>query len=321
MTAEQLPGTPHQPQVPHDPQLTLAGVSRDGQRLLLVSRTGAEYVLPVDARLTAALRGDTSRLGQLEITMDSTLRPRDIQSRIRAGETPETVAKAASTTVERIMPYAAPVLAEREHITQRAQRSSLRRTGTTTRTLGDAVGAHLRGLDVDPEQVAWDAWRREDGRWTLVAKFAVASRGDQPGRKGTGTFTFDAPGNFVVVEDDHAQWLVGDAPAPVEAAPAPTSPADARRGLSAVPAAPSSDDTWEQPVEAFLDTTAPSDPDVERAEHEHAAESADAQALDDDRQAPPADDESRPRRAVRKKGGRASVPTWDEIMFGGGKQD
>ena len=34
--------------------------------------------------------------------MDSTLRPRDIQARIRAGETPETVAQVAGTSVVRL---------------------------------------------------------------------------------------------------------------------------------------------------------------------------------------------------------------------------
>ena len=57
----------------------------------------------------------------------SLLRPRDIQARIRAGETPEAVAEAAQTTVEKVMPYAAPVLAEREHVAQRALRASIRR--------------------------------------------------------------------------------------------------------------------------------------------------------------------------------------------------
>ena len=51
--------------------------------------------------------------------MDSALRPRDIQARIRAGETPEAVAEAAQTTVDKIMTYAGPVLAEREHVAER----------------------------------------------------------------------------------------------------------------------------------------------------------------------------------------------------------
>ena len=133
--------------------LTLAGLSEDGNRLLLVSDAGVEFTVDVDARLRAAMRGDHARLGQLEIQMDSVLRPRDIQARIRAGETPETVATAAQTSVDKIMPYAAPVLAEREHVAQRAQRASIRRQGAgpgagsathASRTLGDAVGAHLR---------------------------------------------------------------------------------------------------------------------------------------------------------------------------------
>ena len=59
--------------------------------------------------------------------MESTLRPRDIQARIRAGETPESVAQVAGTSVDKVMPYAAPVLAERAHVAQRAQRASIRR--------------------------------------------------------------------------------------------------------------------------------------------------------------------------------------------------
>ena len=75
--------------------------------------------------------------------MDSSLRPRDIQARIRAGESPEAVAQAAQTSIEKIMVYAGPVLAEREHIADRAQRSTVRRTTGESaggaRTLGDAV--------------------------------------------------------------------------------------------------------------------------------------------------------------------------------------
>ena len=86
--------------------------------------------------------------------MDSTLRPRDIQARIRSGETPESVAQVAGTSVDKVMPYATPVLAERAHVAQRAQRASIRRrpaeSGAGARTLGDAVGSHLRGAQRRP---------------------------------------------------------------------------------------------------------------------------------------------------------------------------
>jgi hypothetical protein len=305
--------------------LTLAGLSDDGKRLLLVSDKGVEFTLDVDERLRAALRGDHARLGQLEIKMDSALRPRDIQARIRAGETPEAVAQAAQTTVEAIMPFAAPVMAERQHVAGRAQRSSVRRTsqgGGGARTLGDAVAAHLRGLNVDPDTVDWDSARREDGRWTITGAYAAA------GRTGIARFTFDAPGNYAVADNDDATWLLGDAVAPAAAAPAVSddiSRARARRvaasgageeqlplGDDAISLVTDDDPGLgsEQPVEAFLEE----EPDDQ--EPEPAAEKEQGATEEPDEEPEPVRDEPPARRPAKKRG-RASVPSWDEIMFGG----
>ena len=312
--------------------LTLAGLSGDGKRLLLVSDKGVEFTLDVDERLRAALRGDHTRLGQLEIKMDSVLRPRDIQARIRSGETPEAVAQAAQTSLDAIMPFAAPVLAERQHVAQRAQRSSVRRTGQAggARTLGDAVGAHLRGRNVDPETVDWDSARREDGKWTLTAEFSAGSR------SGVAKFVFDAPGNYVVVDNEDATWLVGDTVAPATATPEPVgddiSRARARRAASAgEEQLPLGDDAIslvtdgpdslgsEQPVEAFLDDEPASGDalseleDAEQASTESAEQPVEAVDTTDTHE--PADE---PAPKPAKKRGRSSVPSWDEIMFGGG---
>ena len=117
------------------------------------------------------------------------------------------MAQAAQTSVDKIMAFAAPVLAERQHVAQRAQRSSVRRSEGSAphgaRTLGDAVTTHLRSLNVDPDGVEWDAWRREDGRWSLIAGFTAADR------TGTAELTFDAPGNYVTLDNDDARWLLG----------------------------------------------------------------------------------------------------------------
>lgn len=337
--------------------LTLAGVSEDGRRLLLVSDAGVEFTLDLDSRLRAALRGETARLGQLEIEMDSALRPRDIQARIRAGESPEAVAQAAQTSVDRIMAYAGPVLAERQHIADRAQRSSVRRrageAGAAGRTLGEAVTAQLRAHNIDPESVEWDSWRREDGRWVLTGEFTAIKR------NGTARFTFDAPGNYVSLDNDDARWLVGESVSSSEGGDSPPTKASApssrddlsqarQRRLSAVPEdeLPLGDDAIElvsdhvdelptgSPVEAFLDDEPGAD------ETEVSEEAADAAALDDepsdvepDATEPevsepdpepvhdPADHEPATRRPVKKSRGRASVPSWDEIMFGGGKPE
>ena len=66
--------------------LRLVGLSHDGSRLVVEGSDGQTYGLPLDERVHAALRGDRARLGQLQINIDSEIRPREIQARIRAGE-------------------------------------------------------------------------------------------------------------------------------------------------------------------------------------------------------------------------------------------
>jgi hypothetical protein len=350
--------------------LTLTGVSDDGKRLLLVSPAGVEFTVDLDPRLRAAVRGEQPRQhqrpGHLEMKMDSTLRPRDIQARIRAGESPEAVAEAAQTTVDRIMAFAAPVMAERAHVADRAQRSSVRRRAGDpgsvggARTLGEAVTGHLRAENIDPDIVEWDAWRREDGRWTLTGEYAATRR------SGSAAFTYDGPGNYVTAENDDARWLIGESlpvaqsdevrddlrrarerrltpvgedelplgddaielvsePAPAPEQPAAVEPASARSRPTP------GDDRFgaDQPLEAFLDVEPPPP-----AEAELRGDAADAAALDLGPDAAPAaeagsepgpepetEEQPAPRRPVRKSRGRASVPSWDEIMFGGGKND
>jgi Protein of unknown function (DUF3071) len=340
--------------------LTLTGLSEDGRTLLLLSDEGVEFTADVDARLRAALtarqRGDQPRHGQLEMQMNSTLRPRDIQARIRAGETPETVAQVAGMSVDQVMPYAAPVLAERAHVAQRAQRASIRRPpgdGHVTasgRTLGEAVGSHLRGRNVDPESVAWDAWRREDGRWTLTGAYAAS------GRLGAAHFSFDAPGNYVVADDEEAHWLLGEVPDDLEEAGAGGSTSSSgsrddlstarRRRLSAVPPddLPLGEDAIElvsepaksarrrldenaalgaeQPVEAYLDR-----PGAESSAESPADEAGDQVAgepvveEESEHESEQAPNQAPTRKPVKKTRGRASVPSWDEIMFGGGTDE
>ena len=89
----------------------LVGLSPDGKSLIVVTESGEELIIEADERLRAAVMGDRPRLGQLEIEMESSLTPRDIQARIRAGETLEDVAGVAGIPKDRVERFAAPVLA------------------------------------------------------------------------------------------------------------------------------------------------------------------------------------------------------------------
>src|ERR687896_492699 len=112
--------------------LRLVGLSDDGSALVLVAEgtepgdEGERFELPVDDRLRAAARGDTRRLGQIDVDLGTSVPPRVIQARIRAGETPEQVAEAAGIRVERIMRFAHPVLQERERVAEQAREARVR---------------------------------------------------------------------------------------------------------------------------------------------------------------------------------------------------
>jgi Protein of unknown function (DUF3071) len=216
----------------------LVGLSQDGKQLILaMAETGEEFAIPVDDRLRAALRGDRARLGQLEIQMESALRPRDIQARIRAGESPEAVAAVAQMPMERVMAFAGPVLAERDHIASLAQRASVRRRGgadAPTRNLGAWVTERLRTRQVDPASAEWDAWRRDDGRWAVRVSYFVESLDDVEKKdEKIAMFAYDAPGRYAVPDDDEARWLVGEQ-AQVLAPPVQPTPQPGERRLSAV---------------------------------------------------------------------------------------
>ena len=214
----------------------LVGLSQDGKQLILaMAETGEEFAVPVDDRLRAALRGDRARLGQLEIQMESALRPRDIQARIRAGESPEAVAAIAQMPMERVMAFAGPVLAERDHIASLAQRASVRRRGggdAPTRNLGAWVTDRLRTRHVDPASAEWDAWRREDGRWAVRVSYFVESE-DEAEKKDEkiAMFAYDAPGRYAVPDDDEARWLVGEQ---AQVMATPVQPQPGERRLAAV---------------------------------------------------------------------------------------
>lgn len=182
--------------------------------------------------------------------MDSALRPRDIQARIRAGESPEDVAAAAGVPVERIDAFAAPVMAERDHVSGLARTHPVRRRGETTshRTLRNAVADALatRGLDVD--DLVWDAWKLEDRRWQVLARFA-ADGVDHEAR-----FVFDQVGRFSMAVDDEARALIGDENRDTLALVEATRP-------DAAPALPN-DDATEQEADTQGDVDVPEESPV-----------------------------------------------------------
>ncbi|MFI1421370.1 septation protein SepH [Streptomyces sp. NPDC020731] len=187
------------------PELRVVAVSNDGTRLVLKAADSTEYTLPIDERLRAAVRGDRPRLGQIEIEVESHLRPRDIQARIRAGATAEEVAQMAGIPVDRVRRFEGPVLAERAFMAERARKTPVRRPGENSGPpLGEAVQERLLLRGADKDTVQWDSWRRDDGTWEVLLVYLVA------GEPHSASWTYDPPRRLVQAVDDEARSLIGE---------------------------------------------------------------------------------------------------------------
>lgn len=192
-------------------ELGLTGLSEDGRFLIARDSASDEtFHIRADHRLTS-LVGKSSRsgatAGQLEIKMESSLNPREIQTRIRRGETPQSVADSAGVPVDQILGFAGPVLAEREYMCEQARKTTIRRkhVGGAGVLLGVLVNENIAADGGVPESASWDAWRREDGRWTVT----VSPDGSEPA-----SFLFDVKSRYVVPADEFAHGLVGDVALP-----------------------------------------------------------------------------------------------------------
>ena len=324
--------------------------------------------------------------------MASALTPREIQARIRSGESLADVAEVAGLPPERVERFAAPVIAEREYVAGQALAASVRRRGETSghRNLRTTVTERLvgRGIEVDDDLV-WDAYRVEDNRWAVTATY----RSGQTER--VALFLYDSRGRFSVAGNDDARSVLaeenatedaedveptldlGDELAIVRAVLSdPAAPADVRSeagelaaaaerdrsealedtvvvglaeesavpypGLSDASAVPESASRrgpgWEPAIvvnypvepsqveppdewgEELTGTDEPGAPDATveldgRQDEAEALEDEHGSAADPDQTAEP--DQTAPKRTGRK---RASVPSWDEIMFGAPKR-
>ncbi|MCB0910221.1 MAG: DUF3071 domain-containing protein [Propionibacteriaceae bacterium] len=141
----------------------------------------------------------------LEIDMDSALSPREIQARVRAGQSLEEVARAAGMDTDWVEPFAAPVIAEREFIAGQAQGHPVRRGSETIahRTLGEVVTDRLASRRVALDTVLWDAWKLEGRRWAVRVDY------DSGKAHRDALFTYDAGSRFSVAENEDARWLLG----------------------------------------------------------------------------------------------------------------
>lgn len=192
--------------------LRVVGLHEDGKSIVCEDPArGERFLLPADERLRAAARGDLTRLGQIEIETESQMRPREIQARVRAGESVEQLAEAAGIPVGRVERFAYPVLLERSRTAELAQQAHpVREDGPDVRTLGEVVAYAFGVRGQDYSRAEWDSWRGDDGKWVIALRWH-AGRSDNSAHW---SFAPGAHGGTVTALDEHAEDLLDPHRAP-----------------------------------------------------------------------------------------------------------
>ncbi|WP_394614096.1 septation protein SepH [Lentzea sp. JNUCC 0626] len=302
--------------------LRVIGLDEDGKSVILEDpeNRGERFTLPADERLRAALRGDLARLGQMQIESgEAQMRPREIQARIRAGESIEQVAAASGMQTHRIERFAYPVLLERSRTADLAQRAHpVREDGPDVQTLGEVV-AHsfgLRGHDLSDTK--WDSWKGDDGRW-IVQLHWTTGRSDN---RAHWAFHPGVQGGTVTALDDAAVDLMDPNPNRTLRTVRPVTQL-ARQALEAtpvLPAIPVVEEPIPVPAQAPAPVATPAPVVAEKPVQEKLPEPEPAPAPP-----PPPVKEQEPaaEKPVRKdpppKRGKKNhpiVPSWEDVLLG-----
>jgi len=187
-------------------ELRVIGVTPDSTHIVCVdTESGQKFRLPADDKLRAAARGDLARFGQIEIEMEASMRPRDIQARIRAGASVEQVTAESGMPASRVDRFAYPVLLERARAAELAQKAHpVRADGPAVATLIEVVTAAFTERGHTLENAEWDAWKDEKGFWVAQLQW-------QNGRSEIAAhwrYQPDAHGGSVSPLDDPASDLI-----------------------------------------------------------------------------------------------------------------
>jgi Protein of unknown function (DUF3071) len=178
-------------------------LSEDGQAMVLADEVGHLLTLPIDDRVSAMLRPDRVASRDAFATDEPpSLAPRDIQARIRSGESADDVARIAGVPVDRVLRYAGPVLQERAMLAQHARRTKLKASEKGA-TLAEVVDSRLSQHGVEMEKVSWDAYRRDDGTWRVVAIWPSGKA------NATAVWELDKARQLISPQDDMARYLCG----------------------------------------------------------------------------------------------------------------
>ena len=185
--------------------LRFTGKTPDGVLLTLADSDGNEFTLRVSDSLRASV--NQQRLSSVPDESENILSVKDIQRRLRHGESAQDIARDSGTSIEKIERFAGPILQERSFIIDKAHAVILRRNpGEEPESLFEVVLSRLEPRDISEEDLAWNAWRHHDATWSLSLSYPNSDG------HGDAIWEYDPSRRCVTAQDENARWMMGDAP-------------------------------------------------------------------------------------------------------------
>lgn len=187
--------------------LQIIGLDETGTSMVCKDpKRGERFSVRIDERLREAVRGGGEQQPSPQHNeVETPMRPREIQSRIRAGQTVADIATAASLPVERVERFAYPVLLERARTAELAQAAHpVREDGPDVRTLGEVAAHAFSVRSQNFSDASWDAWRREDGRWIVSVDWQTGHSDN----RALWAYSPGAHGGTVTALDEHAEAML-----------------------------------------------------------------------------------------------------------------
>ena len=135
-------------------ELRLDGKTEDGSHLSLVDTDGNNFSLRISDTLRATVNQPRLTSVPASNAVES-ISVKEIQRRLRAGESFEQIAREGQTTVDKVERFSGPIMQEREYILSQARQLIMRKDAhRTDLTFGDVVLAKLAPRGVDTDQIS-----------------------------------------------------------------------------------------------------------------------------------------------------------------------
>ncbi|MEV7608929.1 septation protein SepH [Microbacterium sp. NPDC089320] len=147
-------------------------VGTEAGLLVLATESGERFALPIDDVLHREIRRATRQSEPTAQRLAAS--PRDIQAQIRAGLTATEVADLLGISVDDVVRFEGPVLAEREHVIGQALAVPVL-IGSDVEpdaqpTFGTAIRAKLSEVEASSER--WASWKDDSG-WIIKLEFTA----------------------------------------------------------------------------------------------------------------------------------------------------